>query len=232
MIADWEQLQTHILQFEQQGLVTRTFRRLDPERQQIIINAILDEAVDKGPTSLNIKRVAERAGVSVGSLYTYFGSRDGLLAFAVELCVQFMRDTFESYRPILVAMPLREALTAYLLGGMEWSEMQIGLVQFFARAAYHSDSQLSEQVVRPIATVLQAIVREMLFNAIERGEVRPDIDVEATTRVLNAMLIAIGDSFILSYLNTYFQVSDNTMPPERVLEAVVALVLQGIGTAA
>ena len=110
--SDWTQIHTHILQFEQEGLVTRTFRRLDPDRQQAILSAILDEAVEKGPTSINIKQVAERADVAVGSLYTYFGNREGLLNFAVELCVRYTTDAFNLYRPYLLSLPLRKALAA------------------------------------------------------------------------------------------------------------------------
>ena len=49
--ADWSQIHTHILQFEEEGLVTRTFRRLDPERQQVILTAIPAEAIKKGPAA-------------------------------------------------------------------------------------------------------------------------------------------------------------------------------------
>src|SRR5512136_2512922 len=114
MSIEWANIYTHILQLEQEGRVTRTFRRLDPERQQAVITAILDEADEKGPAAINIKRVAERAGVSIGSLYQYFNNRDGLLAFAVELSVRLVRDAFNQYRAVLAAMPLREALAAYL----------------------------------------------------------------------------------------------------------------------
>ena len=136
LTSDWTQLQAHILQLEQQELVTRTFRRLDPPRQQAILQAILDEAAEKGPTDVNIKEVARRAGVSVGSLYQYFGSRETLLAFAVELGVRMMTDLFAISRPYLLDMPLREALTAYLTYGLEWSHTQQGFVHFFGRAAY------------------------------------------------------------------------------------------------
>ena len=139
LTSEWPQLQTHIRELEGQGLVTRTFRRLDPARQQAVIQAILDEAAEKSPTTLNIKQVAERAGVAVGSLYQYFGNRDNLLAFAVELCVHQMTDLFAMSRPYLMEMPLREALTAYLTYGIEWSQTQQGFVQFFGRAAYQGD---------------------------------------------------------------------------------------------
>jgi AcrR family transcriptional regulator len=227
--SDWTQVHTHILQLEQEGIVTRTFRRLDPERQQTILSAILDEAVDRGPTQLNIKQVAERAGVSVGSLYTYFPNREGMLAFAVELCVRFVTDAFGQYRPYLSSVSLRDGLVGYLAGGIEWSRTYASLLKLFARAAYHGDPELAESLVRPIATLLHEMVHEILTHAVERGEVRGDIDLDATARVVHALTIAVGDSQLLPYLNAYFQVSDGDVSPERALEATVSLILHGLG---
>jgi AcrR family transcriptional regulator len=228
-LSDWTAIHTHILELEQRGLVTRTFRRLDPERQEAILTAILDEAVDKGPTKVNIKQVAERAGVSVGSLYTYFPNREGMLAFAVEVCVRFVSDAFDEFRPYLVAMPLRDALAAYLLGGIQWSRMYVHLLRLFARAAYHGDAELADPLVRPVATQLREMVRDILRAAVERGEVRDDVDLEATTRIVHALTIAVGDSQLLPYLNTYFQVVDEDVPPERTMAALTDLMMRGIG---
>ena len=108
---------------------TRTFRRLDPEPQVAILSAILDEAVEKGPTSLHIKQVAERVRVYVGSLDNCSGSRDGLLAFAVELCARSVSDTVGSFRPYLLPPPLREALAAYLAGPSGFSRGRLQEVQ-------------------------------------------------------------------------------------------------------
>jgi AcrR family transcriptional regulator len=228
LTSEWPQLQIHILSLEQQGLVTRTFSRLDPDRQRAVIQAILDEAAEKSPTALNIKQVAERAGVAVGSLYQYFGDRDNLLAFAVELCVRQMTDLFALSRPYLMKMPLREALTAYLTYGIQWSQTQQGFIQFFGRTAYHGDPEMAEKVVRPVAQAMREIMQEMLTSANRRGELRPDIDVEAAARVVNAMTIAVGDSQLLPYLNNYFQVTDESVPLERIIPALVDMVMNGI----
>jgi AcrR family transcriptional regulator len=228
-LSTWEPIYTHILHLEQEGLVTRTFRRLDPERQQAILSAILDEALEKGPTAINIKQVAQRAGVSVGSLYTYFNNRDGLLNFAVELCVRYTVDTFQSYQPYLAELPLREALAAYLSGGMEWSQTQVGLIQFFLRAAYQGDPELAGRVVRPIADTLRGMVQEMLALAVARGEIRAGVDLQATTRIIHALMIAVGDGQLLPYLNTYLQVADESISFERTTEALLDLIVEGIG---
>jgi AcrR family transcriptional regulator len=226
--SDWTETYRRILQLEKRGLVSRTFRRLDPERQQAVISAILAEATETGPADLNIKRVAERAGVAIGSLYQYFGSRAGLMDFAVALVVQSVVDSLNFYRPYLAAMPLPEAIMAYLQGGLEWNEQQAGFIRFFARAAYQGNPELAESVVRPIATALREMVRDILTQAAARGEIRAEVDVEAAARVVNALIIAIADPVMLPYLNTYFQVTDDTIPPERIFATMLALVLRGL----
>jgi len=226
--TDWTQIHAYILKFEQEGVVTRTFRRLDPERQQAIVEAILDEAVERGPTSVNIKKVAERAGVAVGSLYQYFNNREGLLTFATRLSTCLMTDAFQMIEPYLRDMPLRDALRAYLMGGMEWGDTMTGLVQFVARAAYTGDPTLAQTVVQPIADAMLEIIKNLLTLAQGRGELRPDLDLDATARTVNALIIAVGDSQLLPYLNNYFCVTDESMPLERVIDSVVDLVMGGV----
>jgi AcrR family transcriptional regulator len=228
MFPEFTKISAHILEMEQKGLVTRTFRRLDPQRQQAIVLAILDEAMEKGPTELNIKDVAGRAGVSVGSLYTYFNHRQGLLDFTIELCVWMMTDAFDEFRPYLIALPLREALEQYVYGGIEWSKTQTGLMQFFARAAYQGHPGLGEQVVRPVAGKMREITQGMLEQAAARGEIRADLDLEAMAGVVNALLIAVSDSQLLPYLNTYFQVGSAAVSFERALAAMIALIWEGL----
>jgi TetR/AcrR family transcriptional regulator len=228
MLADWKRFPAYIIQAEQQGQVRRTFRRLDPARQQSVLQAILDEAALRGPSALNIKQVAQRAGVSVGSLYQYFGDRDSMLNFAVDLCVRFVTDTFDMYQPYLAALPLREALAAYVSGGIEWSRAEAGLLQLFARAAYQGDPELAERLVLPISKKLREMVSEILAQAAARGEIRPGVDLEAATRLVYGLSIAVGDSQLLPYLNNYFQIIDPGLPPERILAAMLDLVLKGI----
>jgi AcrR family transcriptional regulator len=228
-LQDWVQIHNHILELEVNGVVTRTFRRLDPSRQHSVLNAILDEAIEHGPSKANIKRIASRAGLSVGSLYNYFPDRDSLMAFAVELCTRYMTDAFDSFKPFLLSVPLREAFEAYLLGGLEWSRTQTNLVRFFLRAAYGGDSYLQETLVLPIAQAMLDLIKAMLSQAQQRGEIREDLDVEANARVIHAWTLAIGDSQLLPYLNTYMLVTDQEVNSKRALSAMLDTLLNGIG---
>lgn len=226
--GDPTRIEPYVVALEREGRVTRTFRRLDEPRQRAIIDAILDEATDKGPASVNIKSIAARAGVSVGSLYQYFPDRDGLLDFAVELCTRYVLDFLAMSRPYLLAMPLPEALNAYLTVGVDWGRTQAGMVRFFGRTAYQGDPELAERAVRPIATAMRELTRAMLAQAAERGELRAGLDMEAAARLVNVLTLALGDSQLLPYLNTYFQTTDESMTPDRITACFVDFVIRAV----
>jgi AcrR family transcriptional regulator len=167
--------------------------------------------------------------VALGSLYQYFPDRQRMLQFAVELCVKFVTDSFNAFRPYLAQMPLADALGMYLSGGVEWSGMYTSFLRLFARAAYHGEPALTDTLVRPVATTLREMVNDILAAAQARGELRDDLDLEAATRLVHALTIACGDSQLLPYLNDYFQVTGDAVDAPRMTAAFVGLVLKGIG---
>lgn len=217
-----------LLAAEQSGLITRTFRRLDAERQQAVILALLEEAGQGGPLAINIKQVAQRSGVAVGSMYQYFGDREHLIQFALTLVVRETVAAFSSYTEMLAQLPLREAITAYLGGGIEWTQAQLGMARTFAKAAYQGDEQLAESVVKPIAEVLTGMMRAILQAAQARGEIRRDLNLEVVTRLLNTHIIAIGDAQLFPHLNHYYQLYNDHISPEIVLESLFDLLENGL----
>jgi AcrR family transcriptional regulator len=212
---------------ENEDSVTNTFRRLDPERRQAVLDALFEEAAEKGP-GLNIKQVAERSGASIGSLYQYFGNRENLIRFLVKVAVGTMVELFRMCDISLRGMPLREALRYYLLEGVRISQSQKALTRFLTLAAYQGDEEIGETVVRPIADAMRRTVRELMRAAVERGELRADLDLEAASRAVNVLLIGLGDSRLVPNLNTYLQASTDGVPFERTVDAALEMILNGM----
>ncbi len=225
---DLASIQSIIYQAEQDGLVQRTFRRLDPDRQQAVIHAILAEAAVSGPDQIRIQAVAKRAGVAVGSLYQYFSDREHLLDFAIWLSSRSWEEMFNQYIPLLAAMPLRDGLRAYIQGGLEMSETERGVVQFLGRAAYQGSQGRAHAAVDSIAHMMLSATQKMLEQARLRGEIRQDLDLEATARSVNAYLIALGDGQLFPHLTRYYQLTGEDMPFDRVLDATIDLIIHGL----
>ena len=58
----------------------KTFLKLTPEKQQRILNAAADEFIEYKDQyeKSSVNRIADRAGISVGSIYKYFYDKDDL----------------------------------------------------------------------------------------------------------------------------------------------------------
>jgi len=221
-------LREHLDQLEADGVISRTFRRLDPDRQGAVIDALLEEAAEHGPTGLAVKRVAARAGVATGSLYQYFPRRDGMLDFAVDVVARTMARAIGSFAPMLAALPLREGLEAFLAGGVAWSRELGPAADFFARCAYQGEPRYQLRLVEPVGRALRELLLAILGAARERGELRADLELEVAARFVQATTTVVGDAELLPHLATYLQLFDETHPPARVRREVVDLVLRAV----
>ena len=87
-------------------------------RAQATIEAILEATaqllVQEGVEAASTNRIAEKAGVSVGSLYQYFPSKEAVLFALVDRHVQRMQRMLEEKAADLVAAPIEEGVLAYV----------------------------------------------------------------------------------------------------------------------
>jgi AcrR family transcriptional regulator len=84
------------------------------ERSRATIEAILGATahilVRDGFEGASTNRIAERAGVSIGSLYQYFPSKEALVAALLERHVREMRTFLAEAIPRAMSQPLRDAV--------------------------------------------------------------------------------------------------------------------------
>ena len=213
---------------QSRGIINTTFLHLADNRRQAVISAILDEAALKGPARMNIKEVARRAGVSIGSLYQYFNTRQGLFSFSTELITHQLLAAFKEYKPYLAGLPFSAALRAYFEGGVDLEPDFRGFFLYFARAAYQNDPFLLDNVVKPVARAMLEVTQAIIAAAQERGEVRRDIDFEATSRLINILIIAIYDSRFLPNLAIYYQVESQAVSPRQMLDSLLNFIQKAV----
>jgi AcrR family transcriptional regulator len=105
---------------KQSGKRSSTRRRLPKQpRSQVTCDSLLEAAerlLDKeGPAALTTRRVAEVAGVSVGSLYQYFKDKDAIVAALTERYLgrelALFADAFETAAP---AASIEDAVAGFV----------------------------------------------------------------------------------------------------------------------
>jgi AcrR family transcriptional regulator len=164
------------------------------ERSRILVDAILTAAVRVlsavGVEESTTTRIAERAGVSVGSLYQYFRNRDELLGALVDRLVE---DNVRRFHEELEG----DAAPAVRIEAM----VRSGLARFLDRRALYAPlltyAPLLSRfpiIVRARKRVREALARELRAQAREDASV--DFDVAAFV-IINAfmgvVLVALHD---------------------------------------
>lgn len=87
-------------------------RKPQQQRSKATVDAIVEAGLillaTEGPPGTTTRRIAETAGVGVGSLYEYFDNREAVYRAMFQRMVADAVATIEPLTPQLVRMPLRE----------------------------------------------------------------------------------------------------------------------------
>ncbi|THV12521.1 TetR/AcrR family transcriptional regulator [Rhizobium rhizophilum] len=172
-------------------------------RSEATVDAIYEGAiqvlVEAGPRYLTTTRVAERAGVSVGTLYQYFANIDGLMAAILERHLGKVMDTVarickgQRGQPLLTMvqaladgfidakserLDVTQALyaVAYDLKGLELIDRMTGRSVGAIRDMLESASDVVVDAPDRIAAVLHATLAGTVQIALNKGPHTPDID--------------------------------------------------------
>ncbi|MBK1614022.1 TetR family transcriptional regulator [Rubrivivax gelatinosus] len=196
-------------------------RRRKEARPQELLAAALALFVEKGYAATHSDEVARRAGVSKGTLYLYYPSKD-------ELFKAVVRATLSNL--IAEAAQLAEqhqGTTAELLlqiGAIWWerigSRPAAGLHRvLLAELPHFPELQrfYADEVVAPA----DQLFTRALQRGIDRGEFRPVPLDEACYALIAPLLLRALD-------NGTLWAPPSTMPPERLLATQIDILLRGI----
>lgn len=81
---------------------------LDPTKEESILNAVYNIAGKHGLVGINITAISKEAGVSVGTIYTYFENKENL----IQKAFFHIKDQFTQfiYRDFDFELPVKESL--------------------------------------------------------------------------------------------------------------------------
>jgi AcrR family transcriptional regulator len=150
------------------------------ETRRRLLEAAIAELVERDG-ALEVASVAGRAGVSVGLLYRYFGSKAGLVAAVVD----------DFYDRLLEAISVAGALK-----GVDWATRERRRTEL--SVAFHYREPLAPVLLGRLAREpevaarevrrIERLVEDAALN-VERGQRRGEIPAETDARMVGAMLI-------------------------------------------
>jgi AcrR family transcriptional regulator len=157
-------------------------RPRDARADRAILQATLELIAERGVYEFRTEDVAARAGVGKGAIYRRYGSKDELVTAAMAAIVNeeiVVPDAGSTREDLLVLM--REAVALYR--GSLAARLMPNLIGAMAQKA-----ELARAVRDGFLAGRRAALAEVLRRGVERGDLRPDLDVELALDVLGGPL--------------------------------------------
>lgn len=149
-----------------------------------VLEAAGDLFNDVGYEETTIRAIAERAGVSVGSVFTTFASKAEVLSHVMNRRLAELYSEFDRVVPHLRGSTADRLCSIFAIH-YEFETRRVKLFLAHIAAAYNPSN---EPGVTPYGRNprLTAMLREVLQEGVRRGDVRPDLDIEDVIDLLKA----------------------------------------------
>ena len=158
------------------------------EQKQATREKVLEAARDlfneTGYDETTIRAIAERAGVSVGSVFTTFASKAEVLSHVMETRLADLYAEFDRVVPYLRGSTADRLCSIFAIH----YEFETRRVKLFLAHIAASYSPSNDPGVTPYGRNerLNTMLSEVLEDGKARGDVRPDLDCDLAVNVLKA----------------------------------------------
>jgi AcrR family transcriptional regulator len=172
-------------------VVTDTFRRLPPEKKNLIYETAVGLFGRYGYDGLPVDRFCRDAGISKGSFFQYFPSKSHLLEFVIlifdDYFARWIGEVRKQDKGGLAKVRLQHLYHAVVMNAKLYpAEKQFYL--FATHALAHSGIEISGI---DIERHVHSYVREIIERGEETGEIRSDIRIDQTGHLLAVIFGAL-----------------------------------------
>jgi AcrR family transcriptional regulator len=190
-----------------------TFDKIDEEKRARILDAALAEFSSRGFNAANINTIAKNAGISIGSMYTYFHSKEDLFLTVLDSGYAVIE---ESLRQIdLMNGSIFDKLEQILCYVQKYSRQYSLLNQAYLEATTQGIAHLSKKLSLKMETVSSQYYKAVLRAAQAEGVVDPDIDVEVASFCLDNIILLLQFSYSAEYYRERMKIFAGEHSPEQ-----------------
>ncbi len=173
------------------------FDRIAEDKRERLLAVAVEEFADKGFADANVNRIAERTGLSVGSVYQYFRSKEELYLTVVNLAYGKLE---EAILPILgSAAPVMEKISGILDALFEKTAENASLTRLYNRFTSEMNSELARTLAANIETLTSRAYSSLLAQAKEEGLMDPEADERVFAFCMDNLFLALQFSLSTEY---------------------------------
>ncbi|MGL1893000.1 MAG: TetR/AcrR family transcriptional regulator [Spirochaetaceae bacterium] len=190
-----------------------TFSKINPDRKQKVLDAAISNFAKYGFRYTNINNIATEAGISIGSMYSYFESKDDLYLTVINYGHEILQaalaevdldqvDIFQIFEDIL------NVAKKYAQNHQEMNQLYLDLT---TQGMSHLADRLSHQLEDMTSFNYHTILRK----AVERGQLDSSLDINTSAFCIDNLIVMCQFSFTSDYYKKRMNIFLNNQNPDK-----------------
>jgi len=176
-----------------------TFDKISDEKKQKIIDAAVDEFAFNGFSSANVNVIAKNAGVSIGSMYNYFSSKEDLFMTLINVGYELLEEAIQSVD--LNEGDIFDKFEKLIRLAIFHSKQNVKYTQIYHDMTTEGLSHLAKKLSLKMETITAKFYEAILNTAQKEGLTDKNIDNKIASFCIDNMILILQ----FSYTSNYFR---------------------------
>ncbi len=200
---------------------SETFEKISPEKREKVLRISLEEFRQKGLSDTRIDDIAKKAGISHGSMYTYFASKDDLIRTIIQRGHEIQRHAFSSKDK--EASDIFEFIEKILSTSLAIAVNDPDSISIWLELSFQYNARFSEETLKLEKEGI-AFWKDLVMKGIEEGSIDEGIDVDAAAFCIDSITGTLMKSYISSHEKIKLETHFEKISPEYVVEKTMTVI--------
>lgn len=187
-----------------------TFENLPDEKRQRVLKEATREFADHGYHQASVNRIVDRLGIAKGSLFKYFGNKEGLFEYLFGHAVAEFKRPLKAIRDDASGDFFQRIERSFLASGA-FVDTHPHLYRIYLKMLFNETFPFRERFLGEIRRTHAAYLGRLVDEGITSGQLRADLDRDMTVFTLHSILDRFLQSHAVPSLDTGVEPAGHTL---------------------
>lgn len=188
---------------------TNKFEQLADSKQKSIIDASVYEFSNNGFKNASVNKIVEKAGISKGSLFNYFKSKNLLFDHIYQIALREVKSYLAKVRDESKNDDFFTRFSKIINSGIAFINKHPRLARIYFRLLNSDDSPHGKTIIKKLHSEAIRYLTEFVETGIERNELRSELNPTTVAFLMESILNRILQVHYLEIFDAKSDISNN-----------------------
>jgi AcrR family transcriptional regulator len=169
------------------GISPKTFENLPDDKRERVLAVATREFADHGYHQASVNRIVDQLGIAKGSLFKYFGNKQGLFEYLFGHTVAQFKKPLKLIRDDTRG-DFFERVERSLLAGVDFVSAHPLVYRIYLKMVYQESFPMRDRFLGEIRQASSKYLRGLVADAADSGQLRPGLDQDMVVHHLDAVM--------------------------------------------